>query len=306
MDTTDPSAKSLVQAWARWALVWLTFFPLVGVLVSIQFHNPEFLGGISWFTFGRLRPVHTNGVIFGSFTTAFIALLYYFLPRLCGTPLYKAEWGWGLLWLWNAFLVLGSLSLLMGYVIGAENAEFEWPLNILRYVVFVGLTIQVLGTIFRRRAARFYVSLWYALAAAIWTLLNLLIGNDSRAYVPSGIDPQQLTPLLRQYPQLIRVFAHPAAGSFPGKSLYNEVLPPIETVAILMPEFLDDEVLGLDGLEVHYPGHAPEHEQLMAAWAENYGLLLTGGSDCHDRVERPLGVTGVNQAELDALLARLR
>ncbi|MBE2198799.1 MAG: PHP domain-containing protein [Anaerolinea sp.] len=136
--------------------------------------------------------------------------------------------------------------------------------------------------------------------------VNLLIGNDSRAYVPSGIDPQQLTPLLRQYPQLVRVFAHPAAGSFPGKSLYNEVLPPIETVATLMPEFLDDEVLGLDGLEVHYPGHAPEHEQLMAAWAENYGLLLTGGSDCHDRVERPLGVTGVNQAELDALLARLR
>jgi len=184
MDTTDPSTKPLVQAWARWALVWLTFFPLVGVLVSIQFHNPEFLGGISWFTFGRLRPVHTNGVIFGSFTTAFIALLYYFLPRLCGTPLYKAEWGWGLLWLWNAFLVLGSLSLLMGYVIGVENAEFEWPLNILRYLVFLGLTVQVLGTIFCRRAARFYVSLWYALAAAIWTLLNLLIGNVLLPYGP--------------------------------------------------------------------------------------------------------------------------
>lgn len=184
MDTTDPSTKPLVQAWARWALVWLTFFPLVGVLVSIQFHNPEFLGGISWFTFGRLRPVHTNGVIFGSFTTAFIALLYYFLPRLCGTQLYKAEWGWALLWMWNAFLVLGSLSLLMGYVIGVENAEFEWPLNILRYLVFVGLTIQVLGTIFRRRAARFYVSLWYALAAAIWTLLNLLIGNVLLPYGP--------------------------------------------------------------------------------------------------------------------------
>ena len=184
MDTTDPSTKPLVKAWTRWALVWLTFFPLVGVLVSIQFHNPEFLGGTSWFTFGRLRPVHTNGVIFGSFTTAFIALLYYFLPRLCGTPLYKAEWGWGLLWMWNAFLVLGSLSLLMGYVIGVENAEFEWPLNILRYFVFVGLTVQVLGTIFRRRAARFYVSLWYALAAAIWTLLNLLIGNVLLPYGP--------------------------------------------------------------------------------------------------------------------------
>lgn len=135
--------------------------------------------------------------------------------------------------------------------------------------------------------------------------VNRLIGNDSRAYLPSGIDAAQLTPLLHRYPQLVRVFAHPAAGSFPGESLYNEVLPPIETVATLMPEFLDNNLLGLDGLEVHYPGHAAQHEQLMATWARQYGLLQTGGSDCHDRVQRPLGVTGVNQAELDALLARL-
>lgn len=124
MDDTELADTTLVKAWARWALVWLTVFPLVGVLVSIQFHNPEFLGGTSWLSFGRLRPVHTNGVIFGSFTTAFIGLLYYFVPRLCGTPLYKAEWGWGLLWMWNAFLIVGSLSLLMGYVIGVENGIY--------------------------------------------------------------------------------------------------------------------------------------------------------------------------------------
>lgn len=135
--------------------------------------------------------------------------------------------------------------------------------------------------------------------------INDLIGNDARSYVPSGIDMTQLTTLLKQYPQLVRVFAHPAAGSFPGKSLYNEVLPPIEIVDRLMPEYLDDNILGLDGLEVHYPGHAPEHEALMAKWAKKYGMLMTGGSDCHDRVERPLGVTGVSQAELDALLSRL-
>jgi len=135
--------------------------------------------------------------------------------------------------------------------------------------------------------------------------VNLLIGNDSPAYVPSGIDPAQLTPLLHAYPQLVRVFAHPAAGSFPGESLYNEVLPPIETVERLMPEFLDDNLLGLDGLEVHYPGHTPEHEALMAQWAEKYGLLTTGGSDCHDRVARPLGVSGVSKTEYDRLLSHL-
>jgi len=135
--------------------------------------------------------------------------------------------------------------------------------------------------------------------------VNQLIGNDSPAYVPSGIDPAQLTPLLHTYPQLVRVFAHPAAGSYPGESLYNEVLPPIETVDRLMPEFLDDNLLGLDGLEVHYPGHTSEHAALMAAWAEKYGLIMTGGSDCHDRVQRPLGVSGVSAAELEVLSGRL-
>ncbi len=135
--------------------------------------------------------------------------------------------------------------------------------------------------------------------------VNLLIGNDSAAYVPSGIDPAQLTPLLHRYPQLVRVFAHPAAGSYPGKSLYNEVLPPLDIVAKLMPEFLDETRLGLDGLEVHYPGHAPEHQQLLAAWADKYGLIQTGGSDCHDRVERPLGVAGVSENEFNILMKRL-
>lgn len=135
--------------------------------------------------------------------------------------------------------------------------------------------------------------------------VNQLIGNDSRAYVPSGIDPSTLTPLLQAYPQLVRVFAHPAAGSYPGESLYNEVLPPIEVVEILLPEFMDENLLGLDGLEVEYPGHVAEHRQLMRAWAEKYHLITTGGSDCHDRVNRPLGVAGVGQAELNTLLGQM-
>ncbi|MGC3976696.1 MAG: cbb3-type cytochrome c oxidase subunit I [Nitrospira sp.] len=179
----------LVKAWARWAILWLTLFPLVGVLVSVQFHNPEFLGNIPWFTFGRIRSVHLGGVLFGSFTTAFIALLYYFVPRLCGTPLYKAEWGWGLLWMWNAFLVLGSLSLHMGFMVGVEYAEYEWPLNLMRFIVVATVAIQVIGTILRRQASRFYVSLWYALAAGIWTLFNLPLGAVLLPYGPvSGVN----------------------------------------------------------------------------------------------------------------------
>src|SRR3569832_674988 len=81
-DTASHAAESahplvndkLVRAWLRSALVWLTVFPLVGLLVSIKFHNPDFLGDISLLTYGRLRPVHVNGVIFGAFSTPFLAL----------------------------------------------------------------------------------------------------------------------------------------------------------------------------------------------------------------------------------------
>jgi len=131
-------------------------------------------------------------------------------------------------------------------------------------------------------------------------LINKIIGNDSPAYIPSGIDMKLLTPLLKKY-ALFRVFAHPAAGSFPGDSHYKEVLPPLATVEQILPEFLDPQIVGLDGIEVYYPGHTKEHSLLLLEWAEQYRLTITGGSDCHDRVQRPLGVAGLTQPEFNIL-----
>jgi predicted metal-dependent phosphoesterase TrpH len=129
-----------------------------------------------------------------------------------------------------------------------------------------------------------------------------IMGNDSPAYVPSGIDKDALRPLLERFP-VVLVLAHPAAGSFPGENHYKEVLPPLDIVEALVPEFLE---LGIDGLEVHYPGHTPEHRELLLGWAARWGLpLVTGGSDCHDRARRPLGVEGVTQEELERVLARM-
>ncbi len=132
--------------------------------------------------------------------------------------------------------------------------------------------------------------------------VNRLISNNSPAYVPSGIEMNRLRPLFKRFP-LVRVLAHAAAGSFPEPSVYNEVLPPLETVEKILPEFLD---LGLDGIEVYYPGHTEEHIQKLILLAKDHNLLVTGGSDFHDRTKRPLGVTGVEKADLDALLARLK
>ena len=173
---------ALVKAWGIGALVWFLVFTLVGVTISMKFHNPEFLGNLSWLSFGRIRPVHVNGVIFGAFSTTFLALIYYFVPRLCGIRMYQEHWGWLALTLWNTFLITGSVSLLMGYNLGLEAAEYEWPLNILRLATLLLVTIQVLGTIYRRVEPRFYVSLWYTIAALVWTWLNLILGNGFLPY----------------------------------------------------------------------------------------------------------------------------
>jgi cytochrome c oxidase cbb3-type subunit 1 len=201
MATEELVNKSLVKHWAVWSLVWLTVFPLVGLLVSVKFHNPDFLGGISWLTFGRMRPIHVNGVIFGAFSTSFFALIYYYVPRLCGVRMYKEEWGWWLLWLWNAFVFFGSFSFMMGYNSGLEAGEYEWPLNILRYVVLLLITIQVLGTILCRKEKRFYVAMWYTTAAVIWTLMNLILGNVLLSYAQafSGVNSAAMHGLYIHY-----------------------------------------------------------------------------------------------------------
>lgn len=176
------------------------FIPFNGAFVSLKFHNPGIFEELSWLTFGRVRPIHVNGVIFGSFSTIFIGLVYHAVPLLCGRSLYKENWSIGLLWLWNIFIILGSISLFLGYNLGIEVAEFEWPLNIIRGSVLLAIVIQVLGTILQRIEPRFYVSLWYITAAFVWTLFNLFLGNVIIPYTDiSGADSAAMHGLYIHY-----------------------------------------------------------------------------------------------------------
>lgn len=131
--------------------------------------------------------------------------------------------------------------------------------------------------------------------------VNTLISNDSPAYVPSGVELEGFSSFLSRHPALA-VLAHPAAGSYPGDSHYSEVLPPLEVVETLLPEFLE---VGVRGLEVEYPGHTEEHKELLRQWAERRDLVVTGGSDCHDAEKRPMGGVGLTEEELLEVLRQL-
>lgn len=134
--------------------------------------------------------------------------------------------------------------------------------------------------------------------------VNECVGNSSPAYLPSGLPMEALAPFLQKYPSLVKVLAHPAAGSYPGKSHYREVLPPVETVERLLPEIAG--TVGIDGFEVYYPGHTEELRNRVLGWMKEGSFLATGGSDCHDRVDRPLGVAGIDETLTHTFLSRLK
>jgi len=131
--------------------------------------------------------------------------------------------------------------------------------------------------------------------------INEIIGNSSKAYLPSGIQLKEIINFIHKN-KIFTVLAHPAAGSFPGEGHYKEVLPSFEIVKKIFPEFLD---AGLKGLEVYYPGHTKKYQELLKSLALKYKLVITGGSDCHDSQERPFGVRGISQSQFKLFKEKL-
>ena len=171
----DVVDREVIRAWLAWGFFWLLFFPTVGVVLSTKFTYPEFLGGHAWLTFGRIRPIHVNGVIWGAFSTLFIGLCHYIVPRLCGVRLAGAMWSRALLLIWNANLLLAVVLMALGWNRGWEAGELPLVNVLVLFLVLIAFTAQCLVTIGRRREAPLYVSLWYLIAALVWTDANLVL-----------------------------------------------------------------------------------------------------------------------------------
>ena len=114
-------------------------------------------------------------MIWGAFSTLFIGLCHYIVPRLCGVRLWNAHWSHGLLWVWNANLALAVILLVAGWNRGWEAGEFPLVNVIVIFLAILVLTMQFLITIKNRRETPLYVSLWYLIAAFIWTDVNLVL-----------------------------------------------------------------------------------------------------------------------------------
>lgn len=150
---------------------------LVGLLIASMYMFPNLTEGISWLSYGRLRPLHTNAVIFAFVGNATFAGIYYSMQRLLKTRMYSDLLSNINFWGWQLVIVAAAISLPLGYTTSKEYAELEWPIDIAITVVWVVFGINMIGTILRRRERHLYVAIWFYLATFI-TVAVLHIFNS--------------------------------------------------------------------------------------------------------------------------------
>src|SRR5690606_15120845 len=157
--------------------VWGIIGMIVGLTAAIQLFMPEANLGNQYTTFGRIRPLHTNAVIFAFMGNAIFAGIYYSLQRLLKTRMYSDVLSNINFWGWQLVIVAAAISLPLGYTTSKEYAELEWPIDIAITLIWVVMGINMIGTILRRRERHLYVAIWFYLATFV-TVAVLHIFNN--------------------------------------------------------------------------------------------------------------------------------
>ena len=167
---------TVVRQFSIMAVVWGVVGMLVGVIIAAQLAWPELNFGIPWLSYGRLRPLHTNAVIFAFGGCALFATSYYVVQRTSQVRLFAGPLAAFTFWGWQLVIVAAAISLPLGYTSGKEYAELEWPIDILITLVWVSYAIVFFGTIGVRKVKHIYVANWFfgafILAVALLHVVN--------------------------------------------------------------------------------------------------------------------------------------
>ena len=166
----------VVRAFALASVLWGVVGMLVGVIIAAQLTWPELNLGISWLSYGRLRPLHTNAVIFAFGGCALMATAFHVVQRTCQTRLFAPKLAWFTFWGWQAVIVLAAITLPLGMTSGKEYAELEWPIDILIAVVWVSYAVVFFGSVGIRKVRHIYVANWFfgafIIAVALLHIVN--------------------------------------------------------------------------------------------------------------------------------------
>jgi len=166
----------IVRQFAIATVVWGVIGMAAGVFIAAQLAWPALNFDIAWLSYGRLRPLHTNAVIFAFGICGLFATSYYVVQRTCQVRLFSDKLAAFTFWGWQAVLVSAAITLPMGLTRGKEYAELEWPIAILIAIVWVAYAVVFFGTILKRKVQHIYVANWffgaYIIAVAVLHIVN--------------------------------------------------------------------------------------------------------------------------------------
>ena len=177
MENQSSYNDKVVRQFAIMTVVWGVVGMLVGIIIAAELIWPGLSMDVPWLAYGRLRPLHTNAVIFAFGGSALFATAYYVVQRTCHVRLAFDKLAAFTFWGWQTIIVLAAITLPLGITQSKEYAELEWPIDLLIAVVWVSFAICYLFTIGRRRVKHIYVANWFY-AAFIITVAVLHIFNN--------------------------------------------------------------------------------------------------------------------------------
>lgn len=272
--STDPVNTARVRAWIVAAFVWFAAALLAGFLYSLQFLRIYPAGDVEWLSPGRVRVTHTSGVAFGFLVTATLGLLEYVIPRLTRRPVLSQLVGWIAFWVWNG-IVAASVA---GYLFFGQMQAIEWgetPVWI-DPIVMVALAIvavnNVLGPILGHALQSkrgLYVSLWYFIAAFVWTALNYFVGNFLPQYWVAGSAGASLTSMYIH--DLVGLYVTPV-----GWGLMYYLVP----VVLRKPIYSHKaSLLGFWSLAFLYPLNGAHHylQSPIPMWVQSLSVVTSVG-----------------------------
>lgn len=169
--------NKIVRAFAYATVIWGAIGMLVGLHIALQLVFPSLNFSTSWLTFGRLRPLHTNAVIFAFVGNGIFMGVYYSLQRLLKARMASDFLSWFNFWGWQFIILLAAITLPLGITSSGEYAELEWPIDILITVVWVVFGLNMMLTIWRRREEHLYVAIWFYIATWITVAVLHVVKN---------------------------------------------------------------------------------------------------------------------------------
>jgi cytochrome c oxidase cbb3-type subunit I/II len=169
--------NKIVRDFAVATVIWGLVGMLVGVIVAFQLVFPSLNFGIPYTSFGRIRPLHTNAVIFAFVGNGIFMGVYYSMQRLCKARMFSDLLSKIHFWTWQTIIVLAALTLPLGITTSKEYAELEWPIDILITLVWVVFAINIFGTLVKRREKHIYAGIWFYISTLV-TVAMLHIVNS--------------------------------------------------------------------------------------------------------------------------------